>query len=97
VKNFNYFVNEIGLPTGQPYLYYDFNESGANPILSQDPSQSPFNGSISPLGAFYSVPGSGWFNSGQSVSIANASSLNSSNFSAFFVYEKPYTGNSAHH
>lgn len=92
MKNFNYFYTGLGLPKSQFAIYYDFNESGVNPILPQPSSQTPFSGLISSLDNFYSVSGSGYF-TGQNIAISNASGLNSNTFSMFFVYEKPQSGN----
>ncbi len=94
MKNFNYFYTGIlSLPISQFEIYYDFNESGANPIVPQSSSQPQYLGTIGTVGSFYSIPGSGRFSSSQHVSIANASGLSASSFTMFFVYEKPYSGN----
>lgn len=94
MKNFNYFYTGVlGLPTSQLQIYYDFNQVGANPILPQPSSQSQYQGTINSVGNFYSSPGSGLFSSSQYVSITNAGGLNGNNFSMFFVYDKPYSGN----
>jgi len=94
VKNFDYFyTGELSLPVNQYQIYYDFNEIGANPIIPQGSSNPRYSGIISSLGSFYSVSGSGLFSSSQNISIQNASGLNATSFTAFFVYEKNYTGN----
>lgn len=91
MKNFNYFYNSLGLSPSNFALYYDFNE-GINPVPSVSGANPQFSGIVSNITNFYQNNGSGFF-SGSNIQISNASGLNSTNFTVFFVYQKPNAGN----
>lgn len=82
----NYFFQKIGV-VSQLQIFYDFKESGINPVPSVPLGSGIYSGIINNLNSFYKVTGSGYFDGSTTVSIQNASKLNSNNWSLQLNYE----------
>jgi hypothetical protein len=84
----NFFTQRIGA-TNQLAVFYDFKESGNNPIPSVSLGNSIYSGTIitNSLNNFYSKTGSGFFNSNSFIKINNSSGLNSSTWTISINYE----------
>lgn len=78
---FNYFYNLLEIPSEYFKVFYSFNPSGSYSLIpSISGGDSAYNGvASSPTSNFFS---------GQSVQVSNASSLHSSGWTMFFVFDK---------
>ena len=83
----NNFVGQLGLSPNNFQVFYTFEEGAGNKINSVSGAQSQYSGQISSIGNFWTKPGSGYV-TGNSISIQNASGLDSVFWTSIFAYEK---------
>lgn len=82
----NYFFQQVGV-SNQLQIFYDFKQSGNNPIRSVSLGKSQYSGSISNANLFYKVSGSGFFNKNTLINIKNSSGLQSNDWTMGINYE----------
>lgn len=83
----NYFVNNLGIDTGQFAVFYTF-EEGAGPNLNSiSGAQSVYGATLNSATNFWSQPNSGFF-SGNYAQISGASGAASLSWTQVFVYKK---------
>lgn len=83
----NYFFTKLELDTGSFSIMYLFEEGSGTNINSVSGAYSGFSGTLSNSSNFWTKPGSGFF-SGNTITINNASGLNSTNWTKIFIFEK---------
>lgn len=83
----NYFYNNLSLNTGSFAILYTFEQGGGTNIASISGAQSGFSGTLNSSDSFWNSFGSGFF-SGTTLTINNASELDSTAWTRIFVYEK---------
>ena len=92
-SNFTYFYELANYDTGNFLIQYNFaNLTGGANIPSVSGAQPQYSGTLSSVGNFYQVPGSGYF-TGQKLTINNSTGQSFEDFSMGFVFEKTATGN----
>lgn len=87
----NYFYNTIGLDSGQFGVFYVYENGAGSNVSSISGGQSVYTGNLSSSTTFWSKPGSGFY-SGTTLSVANASGVDSSTWTRIFAYEQVQTG-----
>lgn len=83
----NYFYGNLGLDTGAFAVLYTFESNAGTNIPSVSGGQTGFSGTLNSASSFWVSPGSGFF-SGTTLTINNASGLDSTSWTKVFVYEK---------
>lgn len=83
----NWAYSTLALPTGAFGVYYTFEAGAGTNIPSVSGGQSGFSGTLSSATNFWPKAGSG-YSSGTSISINNASGLDTETWTKIFVYEK---------
>ena len=83
----NYFYSNLGMDTGAFAVYYTFEDNAGTNVASVSGGQSGYSGTLNSAAGFWTSPGSGHF-SGTTLTINNASGLDSPGWTKVFSYEK---------
>lgn len=84
---YNYF-QKAGLNSGVYNIHFSFNDTGIGGVISSAPQTvGNYTAVLSSIGNFFSSSGSGNF-TGQTLSIQNASGLNTASWSQLFIFER---------
>ncbi len=83
----NYFVNNIGLDSGDFGIFYTFEEGAGTTINSVSGGTDLYTGILASAAGFWPKPGSGFAN-GSAITIQNASGLYSPGWTTIIAYEK---------
>lgn len=90
-SGFLYYYDLLGLDRDSLRVHYRFDENLGTHIPNDAPNFPQLSGSLSSVGDFYSVNGSGFF-TGQKITVQNATGLPSDFWSHIFIFEKTGAG-----